>query len=112
MDFKHVIAIVRPEVLIELEGALRNLRIRGMTVIKVRGIGEHDGVDFLSRDHLSDYLKMEFYVEEAKTNDLVRTIMEIARSDLPGAGVVVVKPVERFAHIPKQDDPLPDSFVD
>lgn len=111
MDFKHVVAILRPDVLIKLEGALRDLRIRGMTVIEVRGMGEHDGVDFLSRDHLTDYLKMEIYVEVAKADDLIRTIMEIARSDLPGAGIVAVEPVEWFSHIPKADDVLPDTSV-
>lgn len=108
MNFKHVVAIVRPDVLTAPEGALRDLGIRGMTVIKVRGMGEHDGVDFLSRDHLSDYLKMEFYVEVPKADALIRTIMEVARSDLPGAGIVADKPVEWFSRVPKGDNTLPD----
>jgi nitrogen regulatory protein PII len=97
---KYVIAIIRPDVLTELETKLYSLGIPGMTVTKVKGFGEY--IDFYSKNHLTEHLKVEIFVEESKVEELTGAIMEVAHSDIPGAGIVAVLPVDRFFHIRTQ----------
>jgi nitrogen regulatory protein PII len=100
MNVKYVIAIIRPDVLTELETKLYSLRIPGMTVTKVKGFGEY--IDFYSKNHLTEHLKVEVFVEESKVDELTSAIMDVAHSDIPGAGILAVLPVDQFFHIRTQ----------
>jgi nitrogen regulatory protein PII len=100
MTFKYVIAIIRPDVLATLETKLGSLHIRGLTVTQVKGFGEY--TDFYSQNHLTAHLKVEIFVEESKVEELTRAIMDVARSDIPGAGILAVLPVDQFFHIRTQ----------
>jgi nitrogen regulatory protein PII len=100
MNVKYVIAIIRPDVLTELETKLYSLRIPGMTVTKVKGFGEY--IDFYSKNHLTEHLKVEIFVEESKVDELTSAIMDVAHSDIPGAGILAVLPVDQFFHIRTQ----------
>lgn len=97
MSFKYVVAIIRPDVLSALEVKLGSLHVRGMTVTKVKGFGGHP--DFFPQNHLTEHIKIEIFVEGSKLDALITAIMDIAHSDVPGAGVVAVMPVEKFLHV-------------
>ncbi|RZI40331.1 P-II family nitrogen regulator [Herbaspirillum sp. HC18] len=106
MGLKYVVAIIRPDVLDALEAKLSMLHVRGLTVTKVQGFGEY--VDFLAKRHLTEHLKVEIFVEEPKVAELTNAIMDVAHSDLPGAGILAVLPVDKFFHIRTRSEVLPD----
>ena len=106
MSLKYVVAIIRPDVLDALEVKLGSLHIRGMTVSKVKGFGEY--VDFLAKSHLTEHIKIEIFIEESRLEALTTGIMDIAHSDVPGAGIVAIMPVEKFFHIRTRSEALPD----
>jgi nitrogen regulatory protein P-II 1 len=97
MTLKYVIAIIRPDALMALETKLGSLHVQGMTVTKVKGFGEY--TDFYSKNHLTEHLKVEIFVEEAKVAALTNAILDVAHSDIPGAGILAVLSVEEFFHI-------------
>jgi len=97
MTLKYVIAIIRPDVLTILTTKFSTLHVRGLTVTKVKGFGEY--TDFYSQNHLTEHLKVEIFVEESKVEELTHAIMDVARSDIPGAGILAVLPVDHFFHI-------------
>ncbi|MFC3108376.1 P-II family nitrogen regulator [Undibacterium arcticum] len=97
MNLKYVIAIIRPDVLAALETKLGSLHVRGLTVTKVKGFGEY--TDFFSKNHLTEHLKVEIFLEESKVEELTNAIMDVAHSDIPGAGILAVLSVDKFFHI-------------
>ena len=105
MPFKYIVAVVRPDTLDALEAAFHGLQVRGMTVSRVNGFGEY--IDLLARDHLTEHLKIEVFVEAGKADAVVSAILDAAHSDLPGAGIVAVLPVETFLHIRTRSATLP-----
>lgn len=106
MQFKYVTAIVRADTLVALEAKLGGLHVRGITVTKVMGFGEY--TNFFSRDHLTEHIKVEAFVEESKSEALANAFMDAAHSDVPGAGVVAIMPVDKFFHIRTRSEMLPD----
>lgn len=107
MHFKYIVAIVRPEVLAELEAKFGGLHVRGITATKVKGFGEY--IDLLARNHLTEHIKVEAFVEESKADAVVDAILDVAHSNVPGAGIVAVMPVENFLHIRTRSETLPDT---
>ena len=106
MSLKYVVAVIRADVLDALEAKLVSLHVRGLTVSKVKGFGEY--VDFLAKSHLTEHMKVEIFVEESKVEALTTAIIDIAHSDVPGAGIVAVMPVEKFVHVRTRSETLPD----
>lgn len=97
MNLKYVVAIIRPDVLAALETELGRLHVRGLTVTKVAGFGEY--ADFFATNHLTEHLKVEIFSQASEAEAIVSAIRAIARSDVPGAGIVAVMPVEQFFHL-------------
>ncbi|WP_211467172.1 P-II family nitrogen regulator [Collimonas silvisoli] len=97
MNVKYVIAIIRPDALLALEARLGSLHMQGMTVTKVKGYGEY--TDFYSKNHLTEHLKVEIFVDESKLEALTNAILDVAHSDIPGAGILAVLAVDEFFHI-------------
>jgi len=106
MGFKYVVAIIRGSVLEALEARLASLGVRGLTVSKVRGQGEY--MDVLAKDRLVGHMKIEIFVGESNAEAVIDAIVEVAHSDVPGAGVVAVMPVEKFLHIRTRSETLSD----
>lgn len=106
MSLKYVVAITRPDILAALEAQLASLHVRGMTVTKVKGFGEY--IDFLAKNHLTEHIKIEIFVDESKADAVINTIMDTAHSGVPGAGIVAVLPVDKFFHIRTRSEVLPD----
>jgi len=97
MSYKYVIAIVRPDGIAPLESKLTQLGVGGITLSRVKGFGEYK--NFFSRDWLTEHTKLEFFVEEAHVDALLGALREITDSDVPGAGVAAVMPVDAFQHL-------------
>jgi nitrogen regulatory protein PII len=109
MKFSYVIAIVPPETVDALERRFRSIGIGGMTLTKVKGFGEYK--NFFSRDLLSEHTKLEVFVEESHLEGLLNALLEVAGSDVPGAGIAAVMPVERFLHLRTGTEFLPAPSV-
>lgn len=97
MNFKYVVAIVRPELAALLEAKLSTVGVGGITLTKVKGFGEYKNL--FSRDWLSEYTKVEIFTEESKVDALLDVLQESAEADVPGVGIVAVMPVDRFLHL-------------
>lgn len=106
MSFKYVVAVVRANALAALEQKLAGLQVLGLTVSKVEGLGEYR--NFFSLTHLTEHLRVEIFVDASKAENVVNAIMDAAHSDMPGAGIVAVLPVEKFLHIRTRSENLPD----
>lgn len=104
-SFKYVVAIVAPGAVEPLESRLRSMHIGGITLTKVRGFGEYK--NFFTRDWLTDHTKVEIFVEASAVDGLVDAVLETAGTNVPGAGIVAVLPVDRFLHLRTGTESLP-----
>lgn len=109
MNFKYVVAIVPSEAVEPLERQLRSMGVGGITLTRVKGFGEYK--NFFTSDWLSEHTKIEIFTEESKVEVLLNALMETARSDVPGAGIAAVMPVEKLLHLRTGAEVLPDPSV-
>lgn len=105
MGFKLVIAIVWPEVIPLLEAKVANLGVGGITLSKVSGFGEYKNL--FSRDWLSEHVKVEIFVEDAKVDALLGALQDAAKADIPGAGIAAVIAVDKFVHLRDGTEVMP-----
>ena len=97
MQLTHVMAIVRTDVLEDVECQLRHLGIPGMTVTRVQGFGEY--ANFFTPDWLSTHARIEIFADAGRADRIVDSIMHAAHTGTPGDGIVAVLPVEKLYRI-------------
>jgi len=97
MEFRKVIAIIRPDHLEEVEQALQALAVPGISVSKIKGYGEY--MDFYEPDWMSSHVRIEIFTPQAQANAVAEAIMEAAHTGLPGDGIVAIQPVETVFQI-------------
>ena len=107
MNFKYVVAIVRPDAVESLEAGFKSLGVGGITLTKVKGFGEYK--NFFTGDWLTEHTKIEIFTEASKVEPLLGVFLEAAHGDIPGAGIVAVMPTERFLHLRTGTETLPES---
>jgi len=91
-------AIVRPDKLENVKGALAQLGIQGMTVTDVRGHGKQKGhaAVYRGKEYAVDLLpkmQIEVVVDDELSEQVVNAIMQAARTGQIGDGRVFVIPV-------------------
>src|SRR3989442_5274597 len=106
MAFEYIIAIDGSDVAQPLEQRLISIGVKGLTFIKVKGLG--GPADYLSRDRLSDHAKVEIAVPEDKVEAITNAIFDVAHTGEPGDGIVTVIPVEKFYRIRTRSEGSPD----
>lgn len=92
MNFRKVIAVIRPEKLKEVEKVLIRLNVSGITVTKVKGFGEH--ISFFKPDWLFTHARIEVFIHQEHAEKVANTIIDVAHSGREGDGIVAVLPVE------------------
>ncbi len=97
MSTKCVVAIVPSDLLEKLEQKFATVHVPGLTATQVKGYGEYK--NFFSRDLTSVHTKIEIFVEEENVEAVTDAIFQVARSSVPGAGIVAVMPVDRLLHL-------------
>lgn len=97
MQFRKVIAIIRPERLEVVENAMKTLNVPGVSVTKVKGFGEY--ANFFSSDWDSTHMRIEVFISDARAEAVAQAIMDAAHTGLEGDGIVAVLPVETVYHI-------------
>jgi len=102
MKMNVVIAIIRTEMLEQVESCLEKLGLEGISVSRVKGHGKYE--NFYQRDHMTSYDRLEIFTSESKSEDIARCIMGAAHSGLPDDGIVSILPVLKFYRIHAQAD--------
>jgi len=97
MDIKKIMAIVRTNMLTDVEDRLIRLGVPGITVSRVKGFGEE--ANFLMPGWMSAYVRIEIFVDATQAHQIVETIVTAAHTGIAGDGFVSVLPVETFYRI-------------
>ena len=94
---KKIECIIRPAKLSDLEQALRQVGVGGMTVSEAKGFGNEqtrpDEYLFLPKT------KVEVYCEDGQVDDIVRVICETCHSGKLGDGKIAIIPIEEIVRI-------------
>ena len=95
---KLIKAIVRPNKVDEVKAALEKLQISGMTVTEVRGHGKQKGHTAIYRGQeynvsLLPKMEIEIVVPDNMSDDVVKAVVQAARTGEIGDGRVFVLPV-------------------
>ncbi len=96
-EYRKVTAIVRIDQLERVENALRDARVNGLSVTRVKGYGEY--TDFFRGDWLSDYARIDIFTAAERAQQIVDAILAAASTGTAGDGIVSVLPVERVWRI-------------
>jgi nitrogen regulatory protein PII len=95
---KLIKAIVRPNKVDDVKGALEKLQISGMTVTEVRGHGKQKGHTAIYRGQeynvsLLPKMEIEVVIADSAVDEAVKAITEAARTGEIGDGRIFVLPV-------------------
>ena len=98
-SMKLIKAVMRPSVIEKVLEALSQLYVSGVTVTEVRGHGRQKGQTAVYRGkeyeaHLLPKIELEAVVIDDVADDVVRTIIQTARTGEIGDGRVFVLPVD------------------
>jgi nitrogen regulatory protein PII len=90
--------------LAEIKDALAEIGVVGMTVTDVRGCGQQKGRHELYRGNeytvsLLPKIKIEIAVSDEQVDEVVETILDVARTGEIGDGKIFVSPLERVIRI-------------
>ena len=101
---KKIEAIIKPFKLDEVKEALNSLGIKGMTVTEVKGYGRQKGHTELYRgaEYVVDFIpkvKMDVVVDDEQVDQVIDTILKVARTGKIGDGKIFVLPVERVIRV-------------
>ena len=101
---KKIEAIIKPFKLDEVKEALNSLGIKGMTVTEVKGYGRQKGHTEIYRgaEYVVDFIpkvKMEVVVQEEQVDQVIDSILKVARTGKIGDGKIFVLPVERVIRV-------------
>ena len=101
---KMIKAIIRPNKLEEVKDALTKLSIAGMTVTEVRGHGRQKGHKAVYRGTeysvtLLPKIMVEVVIQNEVVDDVIKTIIDTARTGEIGDGRVFVLPIEQGYNI-------------
>ena len=101
---KKIEAIINPFKLDEVKEALNSLGIKGMTVTEVKGYGRQTGHTEIYRgaEYVVDFIpkvKMDVVVDDEQVDQVIDTILKVARTGKIGDGKIFVLPVERVIRV-------------
>lgn len=105
---KKIEAIIQPFKLEDVKAALKAIGIDGMTVTEVRGHGRQKGHREVYRGHeyevdLLPKVKLEMVVPSARADEVIRAVLESARTGKIGDGKIFVYEVSEAIRIRNQD---------
>ena len=101
---KRIEVIIKPFKLEDVKEALTELGITGMTVSDVKGYGRQQGHSELYRgaEYVVDFLaktKLELAVNDDQVEDVIKLIIDAAKTGKIGDGKIFVMPVEEIVRI-------------
>jgi nitrogen regulatory protein P-II 1 len=101
---KKIEAIIRHFKLEELKDSLAAAGVRGMTITEVRGFGRQRGhtETYRGAEYSVEFMpkvKVEVVVSDEEMNEVVSTIMKVARTGQVGDGKIFVSHLEQAVRI-------------
>jgi nitrogen regulatory protein P-II 1 len=101
---KKIEAIVKPFKLDEVKDALNGIGIKGMTVSEVKGYGRQKGHTEIYRgaEYVVDFIpkiRLDIIVQDEQVDQVIETILSVARTGKIGDGKIFVLPVERVVRV-------------
>ncbi len=102
MAFKKITAIFRCENLEQVEIALEEIGVPGMSITYVEGYGEY--ANFYKTPPVCQHARIEIFVEEEKIDLITKTIVHVTHTGEIGDGLIAVMPVEHFYKIKSLED--------
>ncbi len=95
---KQVIAIIKPHLAEKVLDALKDVAVEDCNVCEVKGFGRQKNYldEYRGSEYALAYLpkvELTLWVDEADVDEVVRTIVEVARSGRMGDGKIFVLPV-------------------
>lgn len=101
---KRIAAVVRPEKLEPLKEALFEAKISGMTIYQVHGCGNQHGWKEYFRGsevflNMIPKVKFEIVVEDARVDELVKLVCDVARTGEVGDGKIFVSPIDSVVRV-------------
>jgi len=105
---KKIEAIIQPHKLEDVKEALKGIGIDGMTITEVRGHGRQKGHKEVYRGmeyqvDLLPKIKLEMVVPDARSNEVIQTVIASARTGKIGDGKVFVYDVADAVRIRNDD---------
>jgi nitrogen regulatory protein P-II 1 len=98
MEFANVTAIIRNEMIQNVELALEKAGIGGFTVTEVKGVGEWEKrFSFFAGP--TKHCRIDILIEEKLAEQIAGVIMEAAHTGSVGDGLVAVLPVSKVFRI-------------
>ena len=112
MQFKLIMAFVKPSVTDDVVDAMKEAGATGATIIPARGTGIHEAKSFfgLSIEDQTDIIV--FLVEEHVVENLMKVMQLAGKFDKPGTGIAFVLPVEHIAGLESQMKKFKDQARD
>jgi nitrogen regulatory protein P-II 1 len=108
MQLKKIVAIIRNQLLEQVEGRLVEMRVKGISVTKVKGYGEY--ANFFNPNWLVTHARIEIYTEEARVDEIAAAIMDVANTGVEGDGILAVIPVSKLYRIRTKSEITQDEF--
>ncbi|MHC1698682.1 MAG: P-II family nitrogen regulator [Geobacteraceae bacterium] len=108
MQLKKIVAIIRNRFLVEVEGRLVEMRVKGISVTKVKGYGEY--TNFFNPNWLVTHSQIEIFTEEARVDEIAAAIMEVANTGQEGDGILAVIPVSKLYRIRTKSEITPEEL--
>jgi len=101
---KEITAIIRPDKLEVVKGALQEIQCNGVTVTEVKGRGRQLGIteSYRGRDYKVDLLpktRLEIIVNDKDVDTVIDTIVKTAQTGDIGDGKIFIAPVEEVVRI-------------
>ena len=106
MELALVVAIIRSLALEDAEKRLQEIGVRGITVTKVKGYGEH--ANFFTRDWMTDEVKIEVFAARDKVERIAAAILDAAHTGSPGDGIVAILPVDQVFSARTRAEAIPN----
>jgi nitrogen regulatory protein P-II 1 len=105
---KKIEAIIQPFKLDEVKEALQGIGVEGMTISEVRGHGRQKGHKevYRGQEYTVDLLpkvKIELVVADNRVDDVIRAVLEAARTGKIGDGKIFVMDVLEAIRIRNDD---------
>ncbi len=97
MKLRKINAIIRCEVLEQVERKLQDMGVQGVTVSQVKGFGEY--ANTYTKDWLVTHARIEIFTDEAQADAIAEAILETAHTGVSGDGIVAILPVEKLLRI-------------
>lgn len=101
---KKITAVIRPEKLEEVRAALEKKGYPGLMLTRIEGHGTQKGLtqQFRGREYTIEMLpkvKLEIVANDSGVEEIVKTVIDVARTGNAGDGKIFVSPVEEVYRI-------------